>query len=67
MLVPCISLILATVTVVAGLMINPKVCLLDVLIYLGFILYYLLYSGHYLFKATPEQEFTMIDDCFLVR
>ncbi len=58
----CIALILAAVAVVAGLMVNPKVWLLAALIYVGFILYYLLYSRHHLVKGTPEQEFAMIDD-----
>jgi len=42
--------------------VNPKVWLLAALIYVGFILYYLLYSRHHLVKGTPEQEFAMIDD-----
>ena len=58
----CIALVLAAVAVVAGLMVNPKVWLLAALIYVGFILYYLLYSRHHLVKGTPEQEFAMIDD-----
>lgn len=58
----CIALVLAAVAVVAGLMVNPKVWLLAALIYVGFILYYLLYSRHHLAKGTPEQEFAMIDD-----
>lgn len=52
----------AAIAVVAGLMVNPKVWLITAMIYIGFVLYYVLYSRHHLVKGTPEQEFARIDD-----
>ncbi|TCM66778.1 ethanolamine:proton symporter (EAT family) [Acinetobacter calcoaceticus] len=57
-----IALVLAAIAVVAGLMVNPKVWLITAMIYIGFVLYYVLYSRHHLVKGTPEQEFARIDD-----
>lgn len=57
-----VALILAIISVVAGLMVNPKVWFLTALIYAGFILYYLVYSRHQLVSGTPEQEFAAIED-----
>ncbi len=55
-----IALILATIAVVAGFVVNPKIWFMAAGIYVLFIAYFIFYSRHQLVKGTPEEEFENI-------
>ncbi len=55
-----IALILASLAVIAGLMVDPKVWFMAAGIYVAFILYFVLFSRHHLVSGTPEEEFAQI-------
>jgi ethanolamine permease len=57
-----IALVLALFAVIAGFVVNPKVWLISLAIYLIFILYFFIYSRHHLIKGTPEEEFANIQN-----
>ena len=55
-----IALVLATIAVIAGFLVNPKVWFMAAGIYILFIAYFIFYSRHHLVAGTPEQEFENI-------
>lgn len=55
-----VALVLASLAVIAGLMVNPKVWFMAAGIYIVFILYFLIFSRHHLVSGTPEEEFAEI-------
>ncbi len=55
-----IALILASLAVIAGLMVDPKVWFMAAGIYIVFILYFVIFSRHHLVSGTPEDEFAEI-------
>lgn len=55
-----IALVLASLAVIAGLMVDPKVWFMAAGIYIVFILYFVLFSRHHLVSGTPEEEFAEI-------
>ncbi len=55
-----IALILALIAVIAGFLVDPKVCFMAAGIYIAFIVYFLVYSRHRLVQGTPEEEFENI-------
>lgn len=57
-----IALVLASIAVIAGFVVDPKVWLMAAGIYAVFILYFLLYSRHHLVAGTPEEEFANIQN-----
>lgn len=57
-----VAFILASIAVIAGLMVNPKVWCMAAAIYGVFIVYYLTYSRHHLVAGTPEEEFARVKD-----
>lgn len=55
-----IALVLASLAVIAGLMVDPKVWFMAAGIYVVFILYFVIFSRHHLVSGTPEEEFAQI-------
>ncbi len=55
-----IALVLASLAVIAGLMVDPKVWFMAAGIYVVFILYFVIFSRHHLVSGTPEEEFAEI-------
>lgn len=55
-----IALVLASITVVAGFLVDPKVWFMAAGIYAVFIAYFLIFSRHKLVHGTPEEEFENI-------
>lgn len=55
-----IALVLASLAVIAGLMVDPKVWFMAAGIYAVFILYFVIFSRHHLVSGTPEEEFAQI-------
>ena len=55
-----IALILASIAVIAGFVVDPKVWFMAAGIYVVFIAYFIFYSRHKLVQGTPEEEFENI-------
>ena len=55
-----IALVLASIAVVAGFLVDPKVWFMAAGIYVAFIAYFLIFSRHNLVNGTPEEEFENI-------
>ncbi len=55
-----LALVLATLALVAGFLVDPRVVIAAAGIYALFIAYFALYSRHHLVSGTPEEEFAAI-------
>ena len=55
-----IALVLASIAVIAGFVVDPKVWFMAAGIYVLFIAYFIFHSRHRLVQGTPEEEFESI-------
>ncbi len=55
-----IALVLASIAVIAGFVVDPKVWFMAAAIYAVFIAYFIFHSRHRLVQGTPEEEFESI-------
>ena len=60
MITSSIALVLALLSVVAGLMVDPKAWMIAAVIYGVFILYFLIFSRNNLVSGAPEEEFAKL-------
>jgi ethanolamine permease len=60
MLTSSVALVLASIALVAGFLVDPRVVIGAAAIYALFIAYFALYSRHHLVSGTPEEEFAAI-------
>lgn len=55
-----VALILAIIALFAGFFYAPNVILWTALVYIGFVVYFWLYSRHHLVAKAPEEEFALL-------